>query len=135
LGFAQPKDTPPANWQHLDLQQNGVLGMSTDKAYELLKNKSAKTVIVAVIDGGIDTAHVDLKSILWRNEREIAGNGVDDDKNGFVDDVHGWNFIGSTKGNVQYDNMELVRWVRKLQPKYETALNSTPFSSAERKEF
>lgn len=135
LGFAQQKDAPPANWQHLDLQQNGVLGMGTDKAYELLKNKSSKPVIVAVIDGGIDTAHVDLKSILWRNEREIAGNGVDDDKNGFVDDVHGWNFIGSTKGNVQYDNMELVRWVRKLQPKYETALNSTPFSSAERKEF
>jgi subtilisin family serine protease len=135
LGFAQPKDTPPANWQHLDLQQNSVLGMSTDKAYELLKNKSAKMVIVAVIDGGIDTAHVDLKSILWRNEREIAGNSVDDDKNGFVDDVHGWNFIGSAKGNVQYDNVELVRWVRKLQPKYETALNSTPFSSAERKEF
>lgn len=135
LGFAQQKDAPPANWQHLDLQQNGVLGMGTDKAYELLKNKSSKPVIVAVIDGGIDTAHVDLKSILWRNEREIAGNGVDDDKNGFVDDVHGWNFIGSAKGNVQYDNMELVRWVRKLQPKYETALNSTPFSSAERKEF
>jgi subtilisin family serine protease len=135
LGFAQQKDTPPANWQHLDLQQNGILGMSTDKAYELLKNKSAKSVIVAVIDGGIDTAHVDLKSILWRNELEIGGNGLDDDKNGFVDDVHGWNFIGSTKGNVQYDNMELVRWVRKLQPKYETALNSTPFNSAERKEF
>ncbi|MCF8319043.1 MAG: S8 family peptidase [Sphingobacteriaceae bacterium] len=135
LGFAQQKDAPPANWQHLDLQQNGVLGMGTDKAYELLKNKSSKPVIVAVIDGGIDTAHVDLKSILWRNEQEIAGNGVDDDKNGFVDDVHGWNFIGSTKGNVQYDNMELVRWVRKLQPKYETALNSTLFSSAERKEF
>lgn len=135
MGFAQQKDTPPANWQHLDLQQNGVLGMSTDKAYELLKNKSAKPVIVAVIDGGIDTSHVDLKPILWRNEREIAGNGLDDDKNGFVDDMHGWNFIGSAKGNVQYDNMELVRWVRKLQPKYETALNSTPFSSAERKEF
>lgn len=135
LGFAQQKDVPPANWQHLDLQQNGVMGMGTDKAYELLKNRSAKTVIVAVIDRGIDTAHEDLKAVLWKNEREIAGNGVDDDKNGFVDDVHGWNFIGSAKGNVQYDNLELVRWVRKLQPTYETALNSTPFSSAERKEF
>jgi subtilisin family serine protease len=134
-GFAQPKDIPPVNWQHLDFQQNGVLGMSTDKSYELLKDRSSKPVIVAVIDGGIDTAHVDLKSILWRNEREIAGNGMDDDKNGFVDDLHGWNFIGSAKGNVHYDNLELVRWVRKLQPKYETALNSTPFSSAERKEF
>jgi subtilisin family serine protease len=135
LGFAQQKDVPPTNWQHLDLQQDGVLGMSTEKAYSLLKNRSAKTVIVAVIDGGIDTSHEDLKAILWRNELEIAGNGVDDDKNGFVDDVHGWNFIGSAKGNVQYDNLELVRWVRKLQPTYETALNSTPFSSAERKEF
>lgn len=133
--FAQLKDVPPTNWQHLDLQQDGLLGISTEKAFLLLKNRSAKTVIVAVIDGGIDTAHEDLKDVLWRNEREIAGNGVDDDKNGFVDDVHGWNFIGSAKGNVQYDNLELVRWVRKLQPKYETALNSTPFSSAERKEF
>jgi subtilisin family serine protease len=135
LGFAQQKNVSPPNWQHLDLQQDGVLGMSTEKAYSLLKNRSAKTVIVAVIDGGIDTAHEDLKAVLWKNEREIAGNGVDDDNNGFVDDVHGWNFIGSAKGNVQYDNLELVRWVRKLQPTYETALNSTPFSSAERKEF
>ncbi|MFM6953738.1 MAG: S8 family peptidase [Sphingobacteriaceae bacterium] len=119
----------------MDLEQDGVLGMSVDRAYSLLKNRSANSVIVAVIDGGIDTAHEDLKEVLWRNKAEIAGNGIDDDKNGFVDDVHGWNFIGSVKGNVQFDNLELVRWVRKLQPKYETALNSTPFSSAERKEF
>ena len=135
LGFAQQKDAPPPNWQNLDLQQDGVLGIGSEKAYSLLKNRVAKPIVVAVIDGGIDTAHEDLKGILWRNVGEIAGNGIDDDKNGFVDDIHGWNFIGSARGNVQYDNLELVRWVRKLKPKYETALNSTPFTASERKEF
>lgn len=135
LGFAQQKDVPPANWQNLDLLKDGVLGMSTEKAYALLKGREAKSVIVAVIDGGIDTTHEDLKDVLWRNGKEIAGNGVDDDKNGYVDDVFGWNFIGSGAGHVQYDNMELVRLVRKLSPKYATALNSTPFSVQERKEF
>lgn len=135
LAARAQKDTPPANWQNLDLVKDGVLGMGTERAYSLLKDKEAKSVIVAVIDGGIDTAHEDLRDVLWRNVREVAANGVDDDKNGYVDDVFGWNFIGSSAGNVQYDTKELVRLVRKLSPKYSSALNSTPFTSVERKEF
>ena len=107
--FAQQND-----WQHLDLKKDGVFGMSTDKAYdELLQGKKAKPVIVAVLDGGTDTAHIDLKNVLWVNPKEKPGNGKDDDHNGYIDDVHGWDFIGGAKGDVQYDNLELTRLIRK----------------------
>ena len=136
LAVGQEKEKPKANWQNLDLATDGVFGISTEKAYkELLKGKKSSPVIVAVIDGGIDEEHEDLKKIMWINTREIAANGKDDDKNGYADDVYGWNFIGSKKGNVHYDNMELVRLIKKLQPKYAAALNSTPFDEKEQKEF
>ena len=134
--FAQDNEKPKANWQNLDLATDGVYGISTEKAYkELLKGKASKPIVVAVIDGGIDEQHEDLSKIMWINPKEILGNKIDDDKNGYTDDINGWNFIGSAKGNVQYDNMELVRLIKKLQPKYAAALNSTPFSDKERKEF
>lgn len=136
LAQSDAKDTPPPNWQNLDLKADGVFGISTEKAYtELLKDKISKPVIVAVIDGGIDEDHEDLKSVMWVNSGEIPGNGVDDDKNGYIDDVHGWNFIGSATGDVHHDNLELVRLIVKLQPKYASALNSTPFNEQDRKEF
>ncbi|WP_411274183.1 S8 family peptidase [Daejeonella sp.] len=132
--FAQSDadEKPKENWQNLDLKNDGVFGISTEKAYnELLKGKTSKPVIVAVIDGGIDEKHEDLKQVMWVNPKEIAANGIDDDKNGYIDDIHGWNFLGK----VHHDNMEVVRLVNKLQPKYAAALNSTPFSEEERKEF
>ncbi|WP_051189744.1 S8 family peptidase [Daejeonella oryzae] len=132
---AQSKEKPKDNWQNLDLKTDGVFGISTEKAYNLLKGKVAMPIIVAVIDGGIFEVHEDLKTSMWINEKEIPGNGVDDDKNGYADDINGWNFIGSPNKNVQYDNMELTRLVKKLQPKYSAALNSTPFNEEERKEF
>ncbi|HXI00386.1 MAG TPA: S8 family peptidase [Sphingobacteriaceae bacterium] len=133
---AQTSKKAVSNWQNMDLKTNGIFGISTEKAYsELLKSKKSKNVIVAVIDGGVDYTHEDLKSVMWVNQKEIAGNNKDDDNNGYVDDIHGWNFIGSSKGNVQYDNMELTRLVRKLQPKYSAVVNSTPLSDGDRKEF
>lgn len=103
------------NWQNLDLQKDSTMGISTERAYwELLKNKKASTVLVAVIDGGIDTVHEDLKTVLWQNPKEKL-NGKDDDENGYIDDFHGWDFIGSSKGNVHYDNLELVRQIRQNQ--------------------
>ncbi|MFA6945317.1 MAG: S8 family peptidase [Pedobacter sp.] len=129
-------ESPVANWQNLDLKKDGVFGISTEKAYtEILKGKRSSPIIVAVIDGGIDTEHEDLKKVLWTNQKEISGNGIDDDKNGYVDDIHGWNFIGSPKANIHYDNMEVIRLINKFQPKYASALNSTPFNEKERKEF
>lgn len=129
-------ESPVANWQNLDLKSDGVFGISTEKAYkDIIKGKKSSPIIVAVIDGGIDIEHEDLKKVLWVNQKEIPGNGIDDDKNGYVDDVHGWNFIGSPKANIHYDNMEVIRLVNKLEPKYAAALNTTPFTEEERKEF
>ncbi|WP_055447320.1 S8 family peptidase [Lacinutrix mariniflava] len=83
------------NWGHLDLAKDTIPGMSVDKAYaEIIKGKKGKKVIVAVIDTGIDFNHEDLDGVIWTNKKEIAGNGIDDDKNGYVDDIHGWNFLG-----------------------------------------
>lgn len=83
------------NWGHLDLIKDTIPGMSVDRAYdEIIKNKKGKTVIVAVLDSGIDIDHEDLRDVIWTNKGEIPNNGIDDDKNGYVDDIHGWNFLG-----------------------------------------
>lgn len=102
-----------------DPEQDSLLGVSSERAYEtLLKGQPSRTVIVAVIDSGIDIEHEDLKRVIWKNEKEIAGNGVDDDNNGYVDDVYGWNFIGGKNGNVEADTYELTREYIRLQAKY-----------------
>ncbi len=120
--FAQ-KEEVPKGWHMMDKETSGYYGISIDKAYEFLKSKKLKsnTVIVAVIDSGIDTAHEDLRPILWRNEKEIPGNGIDDDGNGYVDDVYGWNFLGSRDGsaNVEKDSYEAARVYHKYKSKYE----------------
>lgn len=136
--FAQDKNVKlPANWYNLDLLQDGYFGISTEKAYkELLKDKKPKeSIIVAVIDGGVETIHEDLKDVLWTNTKEIPNNGIDDDGNGYIDDVHGWNFIGSKNGNLAYDNLELVRIIRKYMPKYRSTIKSTVLDSVEKEEF
>lgn len=73
-------------------------GMGTEKAYTLVKGKTPQTVIVGVIDSGVDIEHEDLKGQIWTNKNEIPGNGIDDDKNGYIDDIHGWNFLGGADG-------------------------------------
>ena len=80
--------------------ETGYYGISLDKAYDFLKDRKSKTVVVAVIDSGVDTLQEDLKPILWHNPGEIPGNGIDDDHNGYVDDVYGWNFIGGKDGRM-----------------------------------
>ncbi|HEY6143119.1 MAG TPA: peptidase S8, partial [Flavobacterium sp.] len=95
------KKTPLAQkdlkrWSHLDIVKDTVPGMSVDRAYaELLKDKKGVKVIVGIVDSGVDIQHEDLKASIWTNQKEIAGNGIDDDKNGFIDDIHGWNFLGA----------------------------------------
>ena len=81
--------------------------------YSFIKNKNSEPVIVAVIDGGVDTGHEDLREVLWVNKGEIPGNGIDDDHNGYVDDVNGWNFLGSSKGNALGMQAEITRIVKK----------------------
>ncbi len=94
-------------WSHLDIVTDTIPGMSVDKAYaELLKGKKGVPVIVGIVDSGVDIEHEDLKSVLWTNTKEIAGNGIDDDKNGYIDDIHGWNFLGDiTKENLEYERI------------------------------
>src|SRR6478736_3394460 len=87
-------------WYLQDSATDKVDGISLNKAYQFLKGKKSVPVIVAVIDSGVDTTHEDLKKILWTNKKEIPGNGIDDDNNGYVDDVHGWNFLGNKNGDV-----------------------------------
>ena len=95
-------------------------GMQTDKAYQLLTNKKPKAVIVAVIDSGVDIEHEDLQGKIWTNEKEIPKNGIDDDKNGYIDDVHGWNFLGNKRGqNVDAARLEKTRILARLMLKYE----------------
>ena len=97
-------------WSHLDLEKDSIPGMSVDKAYtELLKNKKGVKVIVGVVDSGVDINQEDLKSVIWTNKKEIPNNGKDDDKNGFIDDVHGWNFLGDSNN----ENLEMVRILKK----------------------
>jgi len=115
------------NWYNKDYSLNGVAGTSVNKAYDELiaESNSNPPIIVAVIDGGVEIGHEDLIGKIWLNEDEIAGNGIDDDNNGYIDDLHGWNFIGNTKGeNVNYENLEFTRIVRKADvndPNYSKA--------------
>ncbi len=103
------------NWGFYDLVSDTIPGMSVDKAYnELIKNKKGQTVIVGVIDSGVDIEHEDLDGVIWTNTKEIKGNGKDDDNNGYVDDIHGWNFLGDSYN----ENLEYVRIIKKLKPKY-----------------
>ena len=111
----------PKGWHLLDKAKDGYQGISLNKAYEFIqsKNLKGKTVVVAVIDSGVDTLHEDLKDVLWRNPKEIPGNNIDDDQNGYVDDVYGWNFIGGKDGrNVKQDSYEGARVYHKLKVKY-----------------
>ncbi|MEA5111811.1 hypothetical protein SDC9_32624 [bioreactor metagenome] len=109
------------NWYNRSPSQDKIQGAATDQAYrELLNDKSPrKKVVVAVIDGGVDIYHPELEGKIWTNKKEIAGNGLDDDNNGYVDDIHGWNFIGNSKGeHLLYENMEYVRIFKKLNPRF-----------------
>lgn len=126
----------PKNWQTLDPSADKVLGISLQKAYDYLgsKNKKATPIIVAVLDSGIDTTHEDLKNILWTNTKEIPGNGIDDDKNGYIDDVHGWNFLGGKNGqSVKRAPDERSRIYHKYKAKFlNPSLDTNTLSKADK---
>lgn len=139
-GFSQgtaEKKVAPNNWYELDRKETGYYGISLDKAYQFLKGRKSKTVVVAVIDSGVDTTQEDLRPVLWHNPGEIPGNGIDDDHNGYIDDVYGWNFIGGKDGrNVHQDSYEGARVYWKLHAKYgDNVPDTATMQPAEKKEY
>ncbi len=129
----------PKNWHTQNQDSTGIYGISLDKAYGFINSKKIKSkqVVVAVIDSGIDTLHEDLKSVLWTNPKEIPYNGIDDDKNGYIDDVHGWNFLGGKDGrNVKKDSYEAARVYNKLKLKFENlTVDESKLSDSEKIEW
>ena len=124
-------DSELKSWAAADLLTDTIPGMSVDRAYnEILKGRKGQKVIVGVIDSGVDIEHEDLKDVIWTNKGEVAGNGKDDDNNGYVDDIHGWNFLG----NIVKENMEYVRYMKKLGPKFEGKTEAS-ISAADRADF
>lgn len=114
-------DKKVLNWYN-----SSKTGMSTDKAYKLLKKMTPDTIIVAIIDSGIDTEHEDLQGVIWINKGEIPGNGIDDDGNGYIDDIHGWNFLGNSDGEMQGPaRLNVTRIYATLRPKYENIDSSS----------
>lgn len=97
------------HWGHADLITDTIPGMSVDKAYEeIIGKKKGERVIVAVLDAGVDLKHEDLDDVIWTNPGEKAGNGIDDDNNGYIDDIHGYNFLGESY-NEQLEYARILR--------------------------
>jgi cell wall-associated protease len=133
-GFAQK--TISNGWHLLGYEKDSVYGIDLNRAYTFLKekNKISTPIIVAVIDSGIDTTHEDLKNILWKNVKEIPGNGIDDDKNGYIDDIYGWNFLGNKNGkNIKKASDEKSRVFHKYKALYANKELDTNLMSVEEK--
>ncbi|WP_353163894.1 S8 family peptidase [Empedobacter brevis] len=125
-------------WQHESLEETGVYGVNTQKAIQFLESKKRKPsqLIVGVLDSGVEITHPDLKDNIWTNAKEIANNGKDDDKNGYVDDIHGWNFIGGKDGkNVDGDTLELTRLFVKYRDLFEKSADAASNKTKYPKEF
>lgn len=123
FAFAQDKmqDNDLKTWYHKDFSTTNVYGVNTNNAYKFLESKGLKprTIVVGVLDSGVEVDHPGLINNMWKNPNEIPNNGIDDDKNGYVDDIYGWNFIGGKTADVDADNLEVTRMVKKYQPIFE----------------
>ncbi len=123
-------DKKVLNWYN-----SSKTGMSTDKAYKKLRKITPDTIIVAIIDSGIDIEHEDLQGSIWTNKKEIPGNGIDDDNNGYIDDVHGWNFLGNKNGeNVNSARLNVTRIYAELKPRFDD-VDSADVKSEDAKDY
>jgi subtilisin family serine protease len=123
------------NWSDLDPEKDSVAGINLYKAYDLLKGKKSKQVIVAVIDNGVDIDHEDLKNLIWINKKEIPNNGIDDDHNGYIDDVHGWNFRSAKDGtNIENEQAASTQFYSAWKSKFDNAVFNL-LSKNEKKEY
>lgn len=109
LKVTDVSDAQKKTWGHADLLLDTIPGMAVERAYtDIIKNNKGEKVIVAVLDSGMDLKHEDLVNVLWTNTKEIPGNNIDDDKNGYIDDIHGYNFLGESYN----EQLELTRIVK-----------------------
>ncbi|WP_415326181.1 S8 family serine peptidase [Chryseobacterium sp. MMS23-Vi53] len=120
-GVGPKEDKDLMTWYHKDFGTSKVYGVNTENAYKFLESKGLKpkTVVVGVLDSGVQVDHPGLVKNIWSNPNEVPNNGKDDDGNGYIDDVHGWNFIGGKNGDIDVDNMEVTRVVAKYKPVFE----------------
>jgi subtilisin family serine protease len=109
----------PINWYLQSFAKDGVFGTGATQAYEYLNGMTPQTVIVAVIDSGVEVDHEDLKGVIWTNKNEISDNGIDDDKNGYVDDIHGWSFLGGPGGDIDHEAMEIARLYHRARQSFD----------------
>lgn len=117
------------NWQYQDIIKDTIAGISLEKAQELVADKDNSIVTVAIIDSPIEISHEHLKNNIWTNTDEIPNNNIDDDKNGYIDDIHGWNFMGNAKGvNDIYMQMESTRLLKKYEAQKPTSTNESTYS-------
>ena len=131
LGFSYAQEAKPGvdpkedkdlmTWYHKDFGTSKVYGVNTENAYKFLESKGLKpkAVVVGVLDSGVQVDHPGLMKNIWTNPNEVPNNGKDDDGNGYIDDIHGWNFIGGKNGDIGIDNMEVTRVVAKYKPIFE----------------
>jgi subtilisin family serine protease len=135
FNFIPDQNSAARDWLQLDASDDSIAGISLDKAYELLKGRKSKPIIVAVIDNGVDIEHEDLKNVIWTNAGEISGNGKDDDHNGYIDDIHGWNFRAAKDGaTVENEQFESTRIYSMWKGKYDNA-DVNRLSQNEKREF
>jgi len=118
--FASAQKEIRKDWFNDDGAEEQVVGASIDKTYEnLIEGKTPIEIIVAVIDSGVDIDHEDLQGSIWVNDDEIPGNGIDDDNNGYIDDINGWSFISGPYEDVTYDNLEFTRVYKGLKSRFD----------------
>ena len=120
IAFSQEdkkEDKDLMTWYHKDFSATKIYGINTQNAYKFLESKGLKpkTVIVGVVDSGVEVDHPGLIRNMWKNPNEVPNNGKDDDKNGYVDDIYGWSFIGGKNGDVGVDNLEVTRVVKNIK--------------------
>jgi cell wall-associated protease len=118
------------DWHFLDPDKDRVAGAAIYSAYKLLKFRQSHPVLVAVIDCPVDYGHEDLMPVIWKNEKEIPGNQIDDDKNGYVDDINGWFFNCSKTGiPVEHEQPEETQIYAQGRKRFE-GMASTPTDKA-----
>jgi len=136
--YSQSTDTPSKKWQWKDWTTDNIHGTSLANAEQVLNLfPTPAPIIIAVLDGGVDTTHKDIKSLLWENAKEIPNNNIDDDNNGYIDDIHGWNFLGGKNGqNINKASSEKARIYHAYKLLYENkTVDTNSLSKIEKKQY